>query len=27
LDKFNWVIYEYLTFESKIISNKALTNL
>jgi len=27
LDKFNIYIYEYFTYESKIISNKALTNL
>jgi GIY-YIG catalytic domain len=27
LDKFNFCIYEYFTFKSKIISNKALTDL
>lgn len=27
LDKFHWVIYEYFTYESKIISSKALTDL
>ena len=27
LDKFNFCIYEYFTYESKIISSKALTNL
>lgn len=27
LDKFNWIVYEYFTYESKIISNKALTDL
>lgn len=27
LNKFNWVIYEYFTYESKIISNKTLTQL
>lgn len=27
LEKFNFVIYEYFTFESKILSNKALTDL
>lgn len=27
LDKFNFVIYEYFTYESKIISNKGLTDL
>ena len=27
LEKFNFCIYEYFTYESKIISNKALTDL
>lgn len=27
LDKFHWVIYEYFTYESKLVSNKALTSL
>lgn len=27
LDKFNFCIYEYFTYESKIISSKALTDL
>ena len=27
LDKFNFIIYEYFTYKSKIISNKALTDL
>lgn len=27
LDKFNFCIYEYFTYKSKIISNKALTDL
>nr|AVD96812.1 GIY-YIG homing endonuclease [Ophiostoma novo-ulmi subsp. novo-ulmi] len=27
LDKFNWIIYKYFTYESKIISHKSLTEL
>ena len=27
LEKFNWMVYEYFTYDSKIISNKALTDL
>lgn len=27
LDKFNWVIYEYFSFKTKIVSSKALTDL
>lgn len=27
LDKFNWVIYEYFSYETKILSNEGLTKL